>query len=56
MKIEKEENMSRSVEKFLIRGRVLLQDKKTRIRCSVALREFMFGNSRFEKNGGLIDV
>lgn len=51
MKIEKEDDISQSVANFLLRGRALLQDKKTRIRCGVALREFMFGNSKFDVVG-----
>jgi len=51
MKIEKEDDISISVANFLQRGKAFLGDKKTRIRCSVALREFKFSNSKFDVVG-----
>jgi len=51
MKIKNEEDISESVSRFLKRGKALLSDGKTRIRCNVTLREFKFKNCKFDVVG-----
>lgn len=51
MKIAKESDVSDSVRTFLSRGRTRLADRKTTIKCNVALREFKFSNCKFDVVG-----